>query len=45
VPERRADSEELADHAVRDQRRWGLVALLLIVGLGAAAGQAAARRR
>jgi hypothetical protein len=34
-----------ANNTVRDQRRWGLVAMILILGAGALARQAASRRR
>jgi hypothetical protein len=44
-PEPRVNSVERADNLVRDQRRWGLTALLLIIAGGALARQAASRRR
>ena len=45
APERRVETLEPTNNAVRDQRRWGLVAMILILGAGALARQAAARRR
>ncbi|MGM1063866.1 DUF6923 family protein [Saccharothrix sp. Mg75] len=44
MPERHGGAVAVEDNTVRDQRRWGLVALLLILGMGAAAGSATARR-
>ncbi|GGP71123.1 hypothetical protein [Saccharothrix coeruleofusca] len=44
VPQQRAEAAVPLDHDVRDQRRWGLTALLLIVG-AAALGRMATRRR
>lgn len=45
VPEHRVETLSPANNAVRDQRRWGLVAIILILGAGALARQAASRRR
>jgi hypothetical protein len=45
LPERRVDSVEQANNIVRDQRRWGMTALILIIAAGALARQAANRRR
>ncbi|WP_269321610.1 hypothetical protein [Saccharothrix sp. NRRL B-16314] len=39
------ESLEQMDNVVRDQRRWGLTALILILVAGALARQAANRRR
>ncbi|MFI9010827.1 hypothetical protein ACIGNX_26675 [Actinosynnema sp. NPDC053489] len=45
IPDREVQTLAPTNNAIRDQRRWGLVALLLIVGAGALARQAASRRR
>ncbi|MEU4741014.1 hypothetical protein AB0G02_11200 [Actinosynnema sp. NPDC023658] len=45
MPDRRAETVMPKNHVLRDQRRWGLVALILIIGAAALARQAAARRR
>ncbi|MFD1148525.1 hypothetical protein ACFQ3T_15445, partial [Saccharothrix hoggarensis] len=45
MPERRATRAESVDNTVRDQRRWGLTAIILILGASALARQAANRRR
>lgn len=44
VPERRAEEVVAIDHDVRDQRRWALTGLVLIVGAAALARQAVRRR-
>ncbi|MFD7656522.1 DUF6923 family protein [Actinosynnema sp. NPDC059797] len=44
-PEREDTAEPALRNNVRDQRRWGLAAVLLIIGAGAVARQAAHRRR
>jgi hypothetical protein len=45
VPDRRVETLEPTSNAVRDQRRWGLVVIILILAAGALARQAASRRR
>ncbi|KOX24790.1 hypothetical protein ADK67_17655 [Saccharothrix sp. NRRL B-16348] len=45
VPDRRVVTLEPTNNTVRDQRRWGLVAIILILAAGALARQAASRRR
>ncbi|XVS66654.1 hypothetical protein ACQPYE_11510 [Actinosynnema sp. CA-299493] len=45
VPDRRVETLAPTSNVVRDQRRWGLVAIILILAAGALARQAASRRR
>ncbi|MCC8250241.1 hypothetical protein [Saccharothrix luteola] len=45
VPDRRVETLAPTNNTVRDQRRWGLTAILLIFAAGALARQAASRRR
>ncbi|MFE9747433.1 hypothetical protein ACFYOT_21230 [Saccharothrix saharensis] len=45
APDRQVETLAPTNNAIRDQRRWGLAAMILILAAGALARQAAARRR